>query len=365
MGWLQSSAILSLALLALAAAAPNTPAQSRSDPIATLARDRYKNGATTLRAFASVAEAMKYSVAKFDLNGNTVALGAVIDTNGLVITKASEIKSGKLTCWLANGSEVGAKLLAKDDENDVALVRIDALGLKPIAWATEPLRAGQWALTPGIRSELQAAGVVSVPRALHRRAFIGVVLDFRASQAKIARLMPGLGAEQAGLKPGDVVMAVDGKDISDSDDLVLALRNFHEEQTIQLRVRRDGEEFDASIKMMVPKTEVTATDPANPFSRLDRMNRLGGGVSGRAEGFQLAIQHDTVLAPWLCGGPLVNLDGKAIGLNIARAGRVASYALPPDLVRQIIDHLKQEARKTEESAKSEPTSQARESAQPQ
>ena len=35
-----------------------------------------------------------------------------------------------------------------------------------------------------------------------------------------------------------------------------------------------------------------------------------------------------MLQPWLCGGPLVNLDGEAIGLNIARAGRVTTYALP-------------------------------------
>jgi serine protease Do len=47
-----------------------------------------------------------------------------------------------------------------------------------------------------------------------------------------------------------------------------------------------------------------------------------------------------VLRPWLCGGPLVNLDGKAIGLNIARAGRVTTYALPARLVKRILDNLK-------------------------
>ena len=29
-----------------------------------------------------------------------------------------------------------------------------------------------------------------------------------------------------------------------------------------------------------------------------------------------------------CGGPLVNLDGKVVGMNIARAGRTESYAIP-------------------------------------
>ena len=62
-------------------------------------------------------------------------------------------------------------------------------------------------------------------------------------------------------------------------------------------------------------------------------------MSQRAEGFEQVIEHDTVLQPWLCGGPLVDLDGKAIGLNIARAGRVSTYALPASLVKRIVKKL--------------------------
>jgi S1-C subfamily serine protease len=40
---------------------------------------------------------------------------------------------------------------------------------------------------------------------------------------------------------------------------------------------------------------------------------------------------------------LVNLDGKAVGINIARAGRVASYALPASLAERIIEGLKAQA----------------------
>ena len=71
-----------------------------------------------------------------------------------------------------------------------------------------------------------------------------------------------------------------------------------------------------------------------------RRSRVSGEVSLRAEGFELAIEHDTSLPPWLCGGPLVNLDGKAIGLNIARAGRVTTYALPARLARRLLENLK-------------------------
>jgi serine protease Do len=46
-----------------------------------------------------------------------------------------------------------------------------------------------------------------------------------------------------------------------------------------------------------------------------------------------------VLAPSDCGGPLVDLSGKAIGLNIARAGRVESFALPAALVKKALPDL--------------------------
>ena len=62
------------------------------------------------------------------------------------------------------------------------------------------------------------------------------------------------------------------------------------------------------------------------------MNRLGVGVSGRRDGFPVVLQHDTVLKPADCGGPLVDLDGRAVGVNIARGGRVETYAVPSDVL---------------------------------
>ena len=56
---------------------------------------------------------------------------------------------------------------------------------------------------------------------------------------------------------------------------------------------------------------------------------LGGGpFSDRRWGFSKVIPHDLGIAPTECGGPLVDLDGHCVGVNIARALRVASYALP-------------------------------------
>ena len=314
------------------------PAQDSTDSATRLSIYRFKNGEETLRAFEPVSKATRHSVVKIDLNGTTVALAAIIDTSGLALTKASEIKSGKLTCWLASGKEVGAELIRVDEANDLALIQVKAKGLKPIQWAAGPVSVGQWVVTPGVAQTPQAVGIISVPRRkiLPKRAFIGVQLDFQAHGARIDKILEGLGAEKAGLKPGDRIMAVNGSVVNEADDLVKTLRTFREGQMVKLHVQREKEEFDASINMMLPKPD----RPGRGANREDRMNRMGSEPSERAEGFELALQHDTVLQAWQCGGPLVNLDGEAVGLNIARAGRVASYALPADLVQKAIANLR-------------------------
>ena len=309
---------------------------------ATLPRNRYRNGEETLRAFASISEATRYSIVKFNVDGATVALGTVVDTNGLVLTKASELKKGKLTCWLAVEKEVEAEVIATDEDEDVALVRVHASGLKPIQWAAGEVSVGQWAITPGIAETPHAVGIISaLPRRIRPpRALIGVQFDFSGSAPRIDELLPGLGAEKAGLKPGDVIVGVNHVTVTNREQVVEALREFREGQTVKLHVRRAEKEFDAEVRMMAPRSGQLGAE-VNPQQR---QSRLSGEVSQRAEGFEQAIEHDSVLHPWLCGGPLVNLDGKAIGLNIARASRVSTYALPARLVKRILDNLRPKAK---------------------
>jgi len=306
-----------------------------------LTRDYFKNGEETLLAFEPISRATRDSVVKLDLNGGTVALAAVIDANGLAVTKSSEIKEGKLTAWLAGGKEVDVQLIAADEENDLALVKVNAKHLKPIQWASDEASVGQWVVTPGVSKTPQAVGIVSVPprNIPPPRAYLGVVLDFKSADAKIAQIMEGLGAEAAGLKPGDRILALNDLPVKEGQELVKRLRKFREGQSVQLRVQRDEAEFGATIKMMAPKPE----RGGRGFDRADRMNQMGSVTSQRAEDFELVIQHDTVLQNWQCGGPLMNLNGRAVGLNIARAGRVASYALPASVVEQTIARLKAQA----------------------
>lgn len=330
----------------------NVSAQSPSNARTRLEWDRVKNGEETLRAFRPVSEALRSSVVKIDLDGNTVALGTVVDASGLVLTKASELGRGRLSCWLFDGREVPAKRLAEDDLNDVALLRVDAKNLKSVEWAEGPAVVGHWVVTPGIADLPQAVGILSVParRIMHPRALIGVQLNRRVTGAVVESVMEGLPAKEAGLRAGDTILKLNGQSISEADELIKKLREFREGQAVTLRVKRSESEFDLSLNLRLPNLG----EAGRGLERADRMNRMGSTPSSRAEGFTLALQHDTVLQNWQCGGPLVNLDGRVVGLNIARAGRVASYALPTDLVRTILGNLRARAKDSGTAASSRP-----------
>jgi serine protease Do len=308
-----------------------TSAQDLSDYPA-LPRYLFRDGEETLAAFAPISAATRDSIVELNVDGIAVALGTVVDANGLALTKASQIKPGKLTCWLAEGKEVPAQVLGVDEHDDVALLRIEAEGLKPIRWAAKTVAVGQWAITPALADTPQAVGIISAlqRRIVHASAYIGVRFDRNSKVPQVDALMPGMGAEKAGIEPGDVIVAINDELVTTRERVVEIVGGLNEGQTVKVRWVRGGHEFGAEVKLM------------SEYSR-QRNDLMSGDTSERAGGFDEAIEHDTVVPPWLCGGPLVNLDGEAIGLNIARASRVATYALPAPLAQKILETLKSAA----------------------
>src|SRR5207253_2773616 len=100
-----------------------------------------------------------------------------------------------------------------------------------------------------------------------------------------------------------------------------------------VRVKRGNEEIE--LKVTLDRKSNNGRG-----GRGDFQNRMGGELSHRLNGFPTILQHDTALKPSDCGGPLVDLDGKVVGINIARAGRTETWAIPSELIQPIIAELK-------------------------
>ena len=85
-----------------------------------------------------------------------------------------------------------------------------------------------------------------------------------------------------------------------------------------------------------PKIERTRDDSK---SAAQVYSARGGELSDRRTNFPSALTHDGVVWAKDIGGTVVNLNGEAVGLNIARYGRTATYALPADHAKKLIEEL--------------------------
>lgn len=70
---------------------------------------------------------------------------------------------------------------------------------------------------------------------------------------------------------------------------------------------------------------------------------MSGEFSKRRTNFPRVLQHDTSLAQRTTGGPLVTLDGKCVGMNIAFVSRECSYAIPAQELQELTQELRAEA----------------------
>lgn len=87
---------------------------------------------------------------------------------------------------------------------------------------------------------------------------IGATVDTTGKSLKVVSPIPGSPAEKAGLKPGDLIIAVDGKDVTGMDgSLVLEMVRGPAGSIVHLTVQREGEakaiQFDITrAKITVP-----------------------------------------------------------------------------------------------------------------
>ena len=80
-------------------------------------------------------------------------------------------------------------------------------------------------------------------------------------------------------------------------------------------------------KMNIRLTLAERDKVAPDNQRSNLQNSMGSILSRRRKDFPEAFQHDSMLSSKTCGGPIVDLSGKIVGINIARAGRVSSLAI--------------------------------------
>ncbi|WP_020473528.1 S1C family serine protease [Zavarzinella formosa] len=301
-----------------------------------------------LAAFKPAVEKPSKSTVSVQVDGKQVSLGAIVTADGSIITKASEIVDGKLTVKTREGKEFMAKVTGTNSVYDVAILKVEADNLPTVDWSpSKNAPVGNWIAASNTSTEPVGVGVVGVAaRTLpppygpgrvikENSGFLGIILDPDSASASIAEVSKDSAAEKAGLKTKDIILTIDNQDIVNGESLINTLLGYKAGDVIKVKLERESKKMEFSVTLgkrpaaLIPKGD----------ARGDMQNRMGSILSNRRTGFPTVLQHDIVLKPNECGGPLVDLDGRVIGLNIARAGRTETYAIPSEVILQLLPEL--------------------------
>ncbi len=304
---------------------------------------RERQHRTYLQVLDSTTLGVAPSVARVYCSGKWVALATAVNAHGLLVTKASELCDlADVTCRFSVEGEtrdLPAVVWRVDESNDLALLKVEGLTLQPVTFYREVPEPGRFVTTCDETGTTLVLGVVSTrPRCLTRvnQAYLGVrPVNAAEGGVELVDVTPGGAAESAGLLAGDRIVRLDERAIQTVTDLVNAIRLHRPGASITIDFMRDGERRQATSSLAARNVDA-AREPGK------QEIVAGAIVSARHDDFPLVFQHDSPLLPEYCGGPLVDLDGRVLGINIARSGRVASLAIGGAQVELAVDRLLRE-----------------------
>jgi serine protease Do len=295
-------------------------------------------------AFDPVRAVLQKSSAVFQRERDELIFGTVVSRDGFIVTKASELPSLEgVTVLIDRKRYAGPVKVAEDPAWDLALIKIDAEGLEPVRWREDGVPAiGTWLVANGpttqLRRRVQVGVVAAKSRAVQAMGgtVLGVMLDPEAEDELVIGSVQEEGAAaQAGLQAGDRITAVDRQPMESRKDLLAFLKEAQVGDEVEVEVRRGEEVVRAKITLSAREEIVEV-----PVTRNDAMS---GEFSERRTGFPRIMQHDIMGSRHWMGGPVLDLQGRCVGGNIARFSRCETYAIPAEEVRKLIDQLQAEA----------------------
>ena len=348
-----NTGIALLLLLSIAGASAKRPR------IGKLEEDDFLNGASTAAAFATAGESARKSTVKLLRKGKTFALGTALSADGYIATKATELadKNGVLPdleqkegedasailiqVELPGGEKLMGELVGYERTDDIAIVKIGEGKLEPVEWTdSKTLFQGQWIAAMGRQAKNLATGVISANRRQidRRGGVIGIRPDPHDDADEIGvgvvHVQPNSPARKAGIKIDDLIVEIEDREIRSRRQLGSVISGFDPGEELSITLQRGDDRIDVEL-ILGSRSKI--------FDMLDRNQRMSGKTSVRKAGFSDALQHELPLPPDAMGGPLVNLEGKAVGLNIARQDRVTTFALPAELVQDIAKRIIEDA----------------------
>jgi len=170
----------------------------------------------------------------------------------------------------------------------------------------------------GIGFAMPANTVVDVYNALisptHKvvRGSIGITFQPQVSSAVqrvygaksgviIRGVQPGMPADKAGLKPGDIIVTIDGRSVKDGDDLVADISARKPGSTVQLGYIRDSKQSTASVGII----DRTKMEEAQGASTDEEENAPGNGADASQSKLGITVSDLPSNAPSALHGVII------------------------------------------------------------
>lgn len=303
-----------------------------------------KRSTEALEQFSEVVKPNQNSIVSIRDGGLLMCLGTVMSADGYILTKASELNGAiDPEVILPGGRRFKAQELASDFAFDLMLLKVNATDLRPVSLEVEKsAQVGDLAVLQNGNGEALMPTVISVKtHAMEgaNKAFMGIRMEDVDNGVRIVHVLPGGAAQRNGMKSGDLIMSLNGRVIDRNETLIDAISAFKPGDTISVRFMRE-EEIRTMDILLTPK--FVNEDTMLPLYRDPQFE--GQFASIHAGGFPQAIQIDADVYPRQVGGPLLGLNGKALGIVIARADRFPAFAIPADAVATVFERLKTEVK---------------------
>ena len=285
-----------------------------------------------------LSDALREGVLKIADQRTTISLGTLVEDN-LVLTKASSLPTRQRLRGIDyRDREYDLTLVYQDPAFDLAVLEIGPNDLTPMQFQTDKTpELGEVLLcvnAPG-QAVVSARSAVGTPDSGDPESpFLGVEMSrFEENDrgVTIAGILPDGAAMAAGLRAGDLIVRVNGSEVGQS--LREALQLFRVGDRVQVVIERDGVEMTVPVQLR--RRPEYADGLPTPFGN-DIVE-----ANERRTGFGPAIRHDALLGPRDVGAPLVDLQGRVIGLQIAHADRSTNWALPAATLRSVLAEIPQ------------------------
>lgn len=298
-----------------------------------------RQAADLYRKLDKVAAPLGRSVVYVCRDNHVMALGTVVGS-GRVLTKWSDLTRINGNILVVSGDAAyPTQVLGGSAEHDLVLLEVPGLKAPALDFAQNSKGGeGDFLLTVmpgGVAGEF---GVVSVAaRSLRDQdlPYMGVIADMSFSGrqgARVGEVDPRSGAKQAGLQAGDLILKLDQFSLDGPLAMRTALKDKKPGDSVKTTFQRGKSVHEVAVVL----GNRPASSPQFSEQRLETMNAMGNPMSLRRRDFPWVIQSDMTLDPFHAGAPVVNADGRLVGLALSRAGRTETYILPADLIAEAL-----------------------------